>query len=124
LLVDARRLRAFSHGLEKRLLNGFPIPPCISPSARIFKCPRGRMIPKGHFRFSETGHAQERPAAIRPLGVTGKMPVPSKGWTPFEAQEPWQDRRTLKPRHRRDQRLAILRMVFAFLGIVPAFVNT
>jgi hypothetical protein len=42
--------------------------------------------------------------------ITGKIPVPSEGWTPFEAQEPWQDRQTLISH--RDQRLAILRMVF------------
>jgi hypothetical protein len=44
--------------------------------------------------YSINGHAA-CPAAIRRLGVTGKMPVPSEGWTPFEAQRPWQDRRTL-----------------------------
>src|ERR1700722_9406149 len=32
------------------------------------------------------------PAAIRRLGVTGKAPVPSEGWTAFETQGPWQDR--------------------------------
>jgi hypothetical protein len=32
--------------------------------------------------------------------ITGNMPVPSKGWTPFEIQEPWQDRRTLTPHSR------------------------
>jgi hypothetical protein len=46
--------------------------------------------------------------------ITGNMPVPSEGWTPFQIQEPWQDRRTLMSH----QRLAILRMVFVFLASV------
>jgi hypothetical protein len=33
------------------------------------------VISKAGVAAFDRGHAQERPAAIRPLGVTGKMPV-------------------------------------------------
>jgi hypothetical protein len=42
------------------------------------------MIGKTIVEVFENDRAQQRPAAIRQLGVTGKMPVPSEGWTPFE----------------------------------------
>jgi hypothetical protein len=42
------------------------------------------MIGKTVVEVFENDRAQQRPAAIRQLGVTGKMPVPSEGWTPFE----------------------------------------
>jgi hypothetical protein len=45
--------------------------------------------------FKEVMLKRRRPAAIRPLGVTGKEPVIPRGWTPSKNQKPWQDRRTL-----------------------------
>jgi hypothetical protein len=42
------------------------------------------MIGKTIVEVFKNDHAKERPAAIRQLGVTGKMPVPSEGWTSFE----------------------------------------
>jgi len=55
----------------------------------------------------------QRPAAIRPLG-RARCPWLPRGWTPSERQRPWQDRRMLISHC--DQRPAILRMVFVFLG--------
>ncbi|MBI5323346.1 hypothetical protein [Bradyrhizobium sp.] len=67
-----------------------------------------------------TGHAQsKRPAAIRPLD-RARCPRLTRGWTPSETSRPWQDRRMLIGIF--DQHLAILRMVFLFLGGRP-FVN-
>ena len=52
------RSRAFSHDPDKAVLFA------VFASKRVMR--------------------KQRPAAIRQLGVTGKMPVPSEGWTPSE----------------------------------------
>ena len=60
----ARPLRAFSHDLPKQPDSEF--------SGTIMRKSMKQVM------------LNRRPAAIRPLGVTGKVPVPSEGWTPSE----------------------------------------
>jgi len=84
-------------------------------------CVRGMIAEKSRSVFPERSCSNvQRPAAIRPLAWRARCPWLHERWTPSETPRPWQDRRTLI--FSCDQRPAILRMVFVFLG-VPSFVN-
>jgi hypothetical protein len=92
--VHARDKRAFLHGLSN--------------------------IRSRRSKGSCTGHEgarlvlkRKRPAAIRRLDSTGKVPVIlTTRMDAIRKMKPWQDRRTLISRL--DQRPAVLRMVFVF----------
>jgi hypothetical protein len=47
------------------------------------------------FLFEAIVFERKRPAAIRPLGTTGKVPVMTEGMHAIQTLKPWQDRRTL-----------------------------
>jgi hypothetical protein len=72
------------------------------------------MIPKIGLSVFGKDHAQECPAAIRRLGATGKMPVPSKRMDAIRNIKTMAGSPGAEDREARDQRPAILRMVFSF----------
>jgi hypothetical protein len=95
LLAYARSLRAFSHGF---------------PQNRNFDFRKTTMRKQEHVFRKD--HAQtQRPAAIRPLGITGKVPVRP------ERMDAIRNIKTMAGSPDADpacQHLAILRMVFVF----------
>jgi hypothetical protein len=74
------------------------------------------MIFQNRLPVTGAGHAQDvRPQSGSRAGQDART---TEGWTPSETQKPWQDRRTLISH--RDQRLAILRMVFVFQAFLAS----